>query len=137
MGIVFSTASMHHSHSYPKMRPIQLQIIKKVFNLIESKGVPVTIYIQPEESELSKLVFKTSKELFPSFRESKNFTLNFLRHPTIFLERPGWSGYTSNVCEGKYPRNFTMSLLRLLILTCQICLVYIQQLTLKKTQQNV
>ena len=66
----------------------------------------MTTYISPEESGLSKLVFKASEKLVPSFCEPENFSLNFLWHTAIFLtniERPGWSGYMAYVCVGKYP----------------------------------
>ena len=73
--IVCSTTSMHRSVGYSKMLSIQHQKIKKVVNLIKNKNIAVTTYIPPEESRLSKLVFKASTELIPSFCE--NFILSF------------------------------------------------------------
>ena len=114
MGIVCSTTSMHRSVSYSKMNPIQRQIIKKVVNLIKNKGIAVTTYIPPEKFGLSKLMFKASAELVPSFCEPKNFVLYFLWHTAIFLKntvRPGWSGYMANVCVEKYPGKSSVNLL--------------------------
>ena len=63
---------MHRSVGYPKMDPIQRQKIKK------HKGIAVTTYIPPKESGLSKLVFKASAELVPSFSVPESLALNFL-----------------------------------------------------------
>ena len=71
-------------------------------------------YIPPEESVLSKLLFKASAELVPSFCEPENCALNFLWHTAIFLKnikRPGWPGYMANVCVGKYTGKSTVDLL--------------------------
>ena len=90
------------------MHPIQRQKIKK------DKGIAVTTYIPPKESGLSKLVFKASVELVPSFNEPESLALNFLWHTAIILkdiERPGWSGYMSNVSVGKYPGKSIVNLL--------------------------
>ena len=114
MGIVCSTTSIYRSVGYSKMPPIQRQKIKKVTNLIKNKDIAVTTYIPPEESGLSNLMFKSSAELVPSFCEPENFALNFLWHTAIFLkniERPGCSGYMSNVCVGKYPEKLAVNLL--------------------------
>ena len=72
----------------------------------------MTTSIPPEESGLSKLVFKASAELVPSFCEPENFALNFLWHTAIFLKnikRPGWSVYMANVCVWKYPGKSTVN----------------------------
>ena len=114
MGIVCSTTSIYRSVGYSKMCPIQRQKIKKVANLIKNKGISVTTYIPPEESGLSKLMFKSSAELIPSFCEPENFAPNFLWHTAIFLkniERPDCSVYLSNVCMGKYPEKSAVNLL--------------------------
>ena len=74
----------------------------------------MTTSIPPEDSGLSKLVFKASAELVPSFCGPENLAQNFLWHTAIFLkniERPGWPGYMANVCVGKYPGKSTVNLL--------------------------
>ena len=78
--------------------------VKKLTNA----NIAVTTYIPPEESGLSKLVFKASAELVPFFCEPDNFALNFLWHTAVFLksiERPGWSGYMANACLGNTLEN--------------------------------
>lgn len=115
MGIVCSTTNKDGPTHLANMRPVPRQKIQKVGSLIKNKGISVTLYVPPEESGLSKLFFKDLSNLkihLAKTREHDDY--NLIWNASIFFrecERPGWSGFMSNVSTGNYPGPSTVSLL--------------------------
>ena len=115
MGIVCSTTNKNGPTHLTNMHPVPRQKIQKVGSLIKNKGISVTLYVPPEESGLSKLFFKDLSNLkIPLAKAREHDDYNLIWNASIFFrgcERPGWSGFMSNVSAGNYPGPSKVSLL--------------------------
>ena len=115
MGIIFSTTSKF-GPSYPTNHsPIKRNKLKKVEDVIKQQGIPITKYSPSSTTGLSKLIFKERCTLDIMQDIHAPVQLDLLWNGAIFLRakgtRPNWSGYMTEVCNGKYPGKSTVSLL--------------------------
>ena len=68
--VVLSTClSDHEARKLPSLRAIPGQKLKKASDVVQEKDIPILQYEIPEESGLSKLMFKKMSEItFPSLQ---------------------------------------------------------------------
>ena len=95
MGVVVLSRSLigNEARKLPSLPAIPGQKLKKASDVVQGKEIPVLQYEIPEESGLSKLMFKKMNQItFPIHLHTLWHALRF--NPKIKPEsRPGWSGY--------------------------------------------
>ena len=105
MGVVVLSRSLsgNEARKLPSLPAIPGQKLKKASDVVQGKEIPVLQYEIPEESGLSKLMFKKMNQItFPIHLHTLWHALHF--NPKIKPEsRPGWSGYMLMVSSRDYP----------------------------------
>ena len=105
MGVVVLNRSLigNEARKLPSLPAIPGQKLKKASDVVQGKEIPVLQYEIPEESGLSKLMFKKMNQItFPIHLHTLWHALRF--NPKIKPEsRPGWSGYMLMVSSRDYP----------------------------------
>ena len=80
MGVVVSSTplSANEARKLPSLPPIPRQKSKKVSEVVQGKGIPILQYEIPEESGLSKLMFKKRSEITLPSLQPKDLHLDTL-----------------------------------------------------------
>ena len=83
--VVLSTClSDHEARKLPSLRAIPGQKLKKASDVVQEKDIPILQYEIPEESGLSKLMFKKMSEItFPSL-QPKDLNLDKLLYGILY-----------------------------------------------------
>ena len=116
MGVVSATTS-HHSIDLKELKPVKRQKRKKASEVICGKGIPITDYITPAESGLSKVTFAPLMHLQVPFILPLDVNLDLLWHSAYFFnkgQRVNWSGYMSATSAGEYPGKAIVTFLPIL-----------------------